>query len=101
MFTPSVIIRNLHVVSITVPPHKTDTPLVVNADTVLPCAVTFQLMKSVTRRQFQIHQALGGVQHQKLPSSWLLNVYEFTDILIVEKPLRVGALEGLNHFQRI
>src|SRR5437588_11013818 len=48
MFPPSMIIRNLHVVGVSVAPHKTDTPLVVDAYTVQPRSVTFQLMNSVT-----------------------------------------------------
>jgi hypothetical protein len=96
-----MIICNLHVVGVSVAPHKTDTPLVVDADTVLARTVTFQLMKSVTRRHSQIHQVFGRVQHQKLSSRWLSNVHELTNILIVEKPLRVGALKGPYHIQRI
>jgi hypothetical protein len=88
-------------VVVSVAPHKTDTPLVVDAYTVLPGAVAFQLMKSVTRRHLQIHQTFGRVQHQKLSSRWLSNVHELTNILIVEKPLRVGALEGFYQIQRI
>jgi hypothetical protein len=61
---------------------------------ILPRTVTFQLMKSVTRRHSQIRQTFGRVQHQELSSRWLSNVHELTNILIVEKPLRVGALEG-------
>ncbi|HEU0050011.1 MAG TPA: hypothetical protein VFQ43_20650 [Nitrososphaera sp.] len=101
MFPPSVIIRNLHVVSVSVAPYKTNTPLVVDAYAVLPRTVTFQLMKSVTRRHSQIRQTFGRVQHQKLSSRWLANVHELTNILIVEKPLRVGALEGPYHIQRV
>jgi hypothetical protein len=96
-----VTICNLDVVGVSVAPHKTDSPLVVDAYTVLPRTVTFQLMKSVTRRHFQIHHTFGRVQHQKLAPRWLPNVHELTNILIVEKPLGVGALEGLYHTQRI
>jgi hypothetical protein len=89
------------VVGVSFAPQKTDTPLVVDAYTVLPRTVTFQLMKSVARRHFQIYQTFGRVQHQQLSSRWLSNVHELTNILIVEKPLRVGALEGLYHIQRM
>src|SRR5271163_649349 len=101
MFPPSVIIRDLHVVSVSVAPHETNTPLVVDADTVLPRAVTLQRMKSVTRRNSQIHQTFGRMQHQKLAPRRLPNVHELTNTLIVEKPFGVGALKGLNHIQRI
>jgi hypothetical protein len=89
------------VVSVPVTPDKTNTPLVVDAYAVLPRTVTFQLMKSVTRRHSQIRQTFGRVQHQELSSRWLSNVHELANILIVEKPLRVGALEGLYHTRRI
>jgi len=89
------------VVGVTVAPHKTDTPLVVDAYTVLPRTDTFQWMKSVTRRHFQIHQTFGSVQHQKLAPRWLSNVHELWNVLIVEKPLGVGTLERLYHIQRI
>jgi hypothetical protein len=56
------------VVGVSIAPHKTDTPLIVDAYTVLPGTVTFQLMKSVTRRNSQIRQTFGRVQHQKLSS---------------------------------
>jgi hypothetical protein len=39
----------------------------------------------------------GRVQHQELSSRWLSNVHELTNILIVEKSLRVGAPEGPYH----
>jgi hypothetical protein len=68
---------------------------------VLPRTLTFQLMKSVTWRHSQIRQTFGRVQHQELSSRWLSKVHELTNILIVEKPLRVGALEGPNHIQRM
>ena len=96
-----MIIRNLHLVGVSVAPHETDTPLVVDADTVLPRTVTFQRMEPATRRNSQIHQTFGRVQHQELAPRRVPNVHELTNILIVEKPLRVGALEGLYHIQRI
>lgn len=101
MFLLSVIVRNLHVVGVAVAPHKTDSPLIVDAYTVLLRTVTFQLMKSVARRHSQIRQTSGRVQHQKLSSCWLSNVHKLANSLIVEKPLRVRTPEGPYHMQRI
>jgi hypothetical protein len=101
MFSPLVIIRNFHVVGVSIVPHKTDTPLIVDAYTVLPRAITLELMKSITRRHFQVHQTFGGVQHQELSPRRLPDVHELADVLIVEKPLGVGALEGPYHLRRI
>src|SRR5271168_3694092 len=97
MFSPSMIIRDLYVVGVSVAPDKTDTPLVVDAYAVLPRAVTLQLMKSVARRHSQIRQTSGRVQHQKLSSCRLSNVHELTNTLVVKKPLRVRTLEGPYH----
>src|SRR5271168_503415 len=101
MLPPSVIIPDLHVVSVSIAPNETNTPLVVDADTVLSRAVTLQRMKPVSRRKIQIHQTFGRVQHQKLAPRRLPNVHELTNTLIAEKPLGVGALKGLYHIQRI
>jgi hypothetical protein len=101
MFSPLVIIRNFHVEGVSIAPHKTDTPLIVDAYTVLPRAIMCELMKPITQRHFQIHQTFGGVQHQELPPCRLPDVHELADVLIVEKPLGVGALEGPYHPFRI
>src|ERR1700691_6704220 len=85
MFPPSVIICNLHVGRDSVAPHKTSTPLAVDAYAVLPVTLTFQLMKSVTRRHSQIRQTFGRVEHQEFSSRWLSNVHELTNTLVVKR----------------
>ena len=37
-----MIVHNLHVVSVSIFPHEANTPLVIDADAVLPCAFPFQ-----------------------------------------------------------
>jgi hypothetical protein len=59
-----MIVHNLYVVGVAFSPNKTNAPLVIDTDTVLPFAVTLQWMKSVAARHAQIHQAFGCVQHQ-------------------------------------
>jgi hypothetical protein len=61
-----MIVHNLYVVSVSLSPHKTNAPLVIDADTVLPVAVSFQWMKSVAARHAQIHQTFrtGGPSSQ-------------------------------------
>jgi hypothetical protein len=41
------------------------------------------------------------MQHHELSSRWLSNIHELTNFLIVEKPLRIGALERPYHIQRV
>jgi hypothetical protein len=96
-----MIVHDLHVVSVPIFPHKTNAPLIIDADAVLPFAVSLQRVKPVAPRHTQIHQAFGCVQHQQFSSRWLPNIHEPWDILVIEKPPRVGAFEGLYHIQRI
>jgi hypothetical protein len=43
-----MIVHNLYVVSVAFSPYKTNAPLVINADTVLPFAVSREWMKSLS-----------------------------------------------------
>jgi hypothetical protein len=46
----SVIVRNFHVIGVTVTPHKADAPLVVHPETMLSLAIMGQRLKSIARR---------------------------------------------------
>jgi len=50
----SVIVHDLNFVSIALPPHEAQTPLVVNPDTMLPLALAAQGFQSISRRRCQI-----------------------------------------------
>ena len=96
-----MIVDDLYVVSVSFSPHKTNAPLVIDADAVLPFAVSCQCMKPVSARDTQIHQTFGRVQHQQFPSRRLSNIHEPWDIFVIEKPPGVGAFEGLDHILRV
>ena len=53
-------------------PHKTDTPLIVDADAVLPFSIILQCFEPVGRRYPQIIERLRLVQHEQLPQGGLL-----------------------------
>ena len=55
-------------------PHKTDTPLVVDADAVLSFTIIFQGFEPIGRRYFQVNKCLRLVQHEQLSQSELLNL---------------------------
>ena len=61
-----MIIYNLHLKGITIPPFKTDTPSLVDADTVLPYTVPFELLQAVCRWNTQVIQRDGPIQHPQL-----------------------------------
>ena len=48
-----------------VSPDETDSPLVVDSDTVLPGTVRLELFQAVTRRNTKFLQPLGGVEVQE------------------------------------
>jgi len=51
-----VVIHDLHHFGITIPPSETDTPLAVDANTVLTSPVAFQRFQSVGRGNAQIRE---------------------------------------------
>src|ERR1039458_3667762 len=65
-FFPSVIVRDLHAVSVPLVPLEADAVLVVDANAVLPFATSFEPLQPVARRQSQVAQRSGRVQHLQL-----------------------------------
>jgi hypothetical protein len=69
-----VLAHNLHVKGITIPPFETDTPSLVDADTVLPCPIPFELLQAIYRRDTQVIKCHGPIQHPQLAQGNLLDV---------------------------
>jgi hypothetical protein len=55
-------------------PHKTDAPLIVDANAVLPFAIIFQRFEPIGRGYLQINERLSLIQHEQLPQGDLLNL---------------------------
>ena len=49
-----MIVRNLDIIGVALRPSKADTPLIVDPNAHLPCAVTFQSFESITGRIAQV-----------------------------------------------
>jgi len=49
-----MIIRDFNVIGVSVSPIETNSPLVVDANTVLPLAIAFEFVKAIARRGAQI-----------------------------------------------
>ena len=97
-----MVILNTDIQCIAVLPSKHDAPLVVYPDRVLPCAIAFQLFKSIARRREKVLDRLRVVEHPELPQSRLLH---FPGETLVELP-QIDALgllggEGLDHKRSI
>jgi hypothetical protein len=66
-FTSSlaVVADDFHLVRITASPRKTDTILIVDANTELPFTAATQFLQSIARRSAKISQIRRRVQHQE------------------------------------
>jgi hypothetical protein len=79
-------------------PAKTDSPLLVHADAVLPLPVTLELFQSVSRRDPQILKDGRCVQHPEFPKRNSLDTRpELPDGFTPKKALGVSVLEALDH----
>jgi hypothetical protein len=62
-----MVVDDLDVMGISVLPAEADTPLIIDADAVLSGSVATQRFQPVVRRDAQILEVLGIVQHAQLP----------------------------------
>ena len=93
-----MVICDLNIERVTVAPFETDSPLVINSDAVLPHAVAAQLLESICRRDSQVIEVDGIVEHAQFPQSHLLNIrWKFSRPLALINLLGFSIFEGFNH----
>jgi len=96
-----MIVNNHNVQRIAVFPAKADSPLIVDSDAVLSLAIAFQGFKTVSGRNPKILQ-LDCTVHIKQFWSWNpFNTSKSPDIPVIEKCLRIFAMERTNHATRL
>lgn len=62
----SMVVNNFRIVSVAIVPDEANTPLIIDANTILATPATAQLLKAICRRNPQIVQARSIVQHSQL-----------------------------------
>lgn len=93
-----MIIRDLYIKGIPFSPFKADPPLIIDADAVLPRPISGKLFQPVRRRDSQIVERYGVIQHSQLAQSNLLNVrWQSARKTPTKDPFCFNILEGLNH----
>ena len=93
-----MVIANLHIMCVALPPDETDTPLFINPDAILTFSVSGQFFKPVSRWYFQIIKALGGIEQKEFPVGCALEIRRETlDVYPVENILRSSVPEILGH----
>jgi len=95
-----MVVHDLHIVSISVPPCKADAVLVVNANTVLAPAITLQGFQAQSW-QLQIAKRSCGIQKGQADASCLLDRLKFSAELPVQKPLDFLVTAGPDHTHSI
>jgi hypothetical protein len=62
-----VVVDNLHAVGVSFPPNKTDAPLIIDANVVLPFAIAVERLKVIAGRRSQVAEFHGSMQLPQLP----------------------------------
>jgi hypothetical protein len=71
-----VVINNFNLMRSIYAPHKTDPPLIVNANTVLPFSIDLECFELISGRHSQAQQIGSSMQLQQLPPCDSLNIFK-------------------------
>ncbi len=97
-----MIINYLHIVSVIRPPIKTNSPLVIDANTVLSGASADEFLQTVRRRNAQIINRFGVTYHSQFSQGDLLYVgRQFARAREIMDFLGFGIFERFNHAKRL
>jgi hypothetical protein len=93
-----MVVHDLNIVGIARSPTKTDPPLFVDADAVLAFAIPSQPLQPVPRRNPEVFENCGRVEHPELAECRPLDIGpQLLDWVSLEKALGVSIPEALDH----
>ena len=69
-----MIVGDFDLVALAIVPHEADAPLVVDPDAVLTRPLPLQGFQAIRRRNAQVVESLGRVEHSQLPACKYLNL---------------------------
>ena len=92
-----VIVNYLNIMCVTVAPDETETPLIVDANAMLPFSLAMQLFQAVSRRCRQVAQFGRAIQLAKLPTGHELDCLKTPAWLPTVESLSLGATKRLDH----
>jgi hypothetical protein len=97
-----MIVRYLDVLRFTAFPPKANTPLIVDTDTKVAAPVSMKRLQPVARRNFQIIQCHGAMQHAQFSECDAMNVWRYlSGRLPVKDSLRFPASKGTYHTESL
>jgi hypothetical protein len=92
-----VVINNFNMTSVALSPHKAHTPLVIDANAVLPLATTGQSLKPVVGWYAQIIKPGGAIDHLELALGHRPDIGKPGHSLTGKHGQRICTLKRLNH----
>jgi hypothetical protein len=96
-----MVVDDLDIVGIAALPAKADTPLIVDADTVLASSIAGKLLEPIGRRDPQVVHRFCRVQDQELAKRDPLDPRELPRKSALKDPLGLATAEALDHCEVI
>ncbi len=97
-----MVIDDLHVEDIALIPDKKDPPLVINADAVLTDTLPVKRFEAVGRRDAEVIQGSGIIEHSQFAPSHLLDIPRYSPgALPLPDLLSFPSAEALDHASTI
>lgn len=96
-----MIIDYLNIKCIPSAPTETDSPLIVDADAMLPTSLSLESFEAVPRRRSEIAKFRGAVQLAQFSTGHLLEHDKTRDTFSVVQPFGVAAAKGADHPLRV
>jgi hypothetical protein len=93
----SMVIYDFDIVRLTIDPAKTNAPLIVDPDRMLPGSTATQGLQPVAGRNAEIVQSGGSVKQQKLAADDTFDRRKAADRPVVEEQFGIALREGSNH----
>jgi hypothetical protein len=78
-------------------PHKTDSPLIIDSDRVLPFPIASQCLQLITRRRSQDTQLCGSVQLEQFSQGDPFDRSKAFGMLVLKKLFGLLRAKALNH----
>ncbi len=93
-----MIVDDLNLVGVAIPPTKADAPLLVHANTVLAGSIATELLQSISRRHAEVTELLGRVHRHKFAQHGASEIRGISsDGFTSKQSLGITIGEGLDH----
>lgn len=93
-----MVVDDLHVVRVTRAPAETDPPPPVDTDAVLIASIALQFLQAIARRNPEVREVNGRIQHSELPKRDSLHLgSQSRKAVPLEEPLGITVVKALDH----